>query len=137
MSSRPNTPTFGGYLLALGLGGLAFGLFCEVAGFDPGIWTPLAGLLLVFYVSLFTAGLPVLVLIALAAVVHLSLRGVADQRIHVAAAFGVPYLGMLPFALWSQGDSEVLLVLIALPISMALGRAAVVPLVERRRAVRS
>lgn len=131
MSRSPNTPGFLGYLAALGTGGLVFGLLCALTGFETGLLTPVFGVLVLLYLSLFTLGLPVVVLIAFALVVHVGVRPFQDQRVHVLTAFAAPFLGVLPFVVLSGFAHEAVLVLLTLPVSMAIGRAAVIPLVRR------
>ena len=133
---RPNTPGLGGYVLAFAV---AFGVFELVTlpfsggyGVEPAYALPLL-LYLMVQVGFFTFGLPFLLAYGVVLALHLLVRWEESQVPHLlAAALGGLGLACL-LALMVDQDGDRLLLLAALPLSMALGRAVVVPLVERRR----
>jgi hypothetical protein len=131
---RPgNTPGLLGYIVVALIGGLVVSAAVGVTHPDSELGA-LGALYLFFWGSvIFFGGLPVLAIGVPLLVVHLTCRGVADQRVHVAGT-AVAYLTPLAVAAYFQSGPWIdRLLVLSLAPAMALGRAAVIPLVPGRR----
>ena len=133
---RPNTPGILGYLLAFAV---AFGIFELVtlpfaggAGVEAAYSLQLL-LYVMVYVSFFTFGLPFFLACGVVLALHLLVRWVESQVVHLlAAAFGGLVLAAV-LALLVDHPGERWLLLVAMWVSMAIGRASVIPRVAARR----
>lgn len=134
-TDRPrNTPGFMGYVLTFAIAVLlvSAGLTIRV---DPEVD---AGDFFLF-AAFFGAWIAVLPAAVIVPLVHLAVRRVADQRVHVVVAGLTGLVGGA--ACWwfvSEGNlleiHEDALVVAGIGLATAIGRAAVIPLVQRRRA---
>jgi hypothetical protein len=130
----PYTPGFGGYLLAILIGVLLWSLGIGAAHPESEIG-PLGAVALLGFAVIYFLGAPVLAVGLPLLAAHLVTRRVADQRVHVAVT-GLAYLVPVVLALPWLGPVE-RQVLAGFAAAMALGRAAVIPLVPARRARRN
>lgn len=125
-----NTPGWGGYLLAWAASDAALALlypFLDPGELTPGVYATVAFVVLL-YGGVFSVAFapPGLVL------VHLLCRRVEAQWVHVLAAGGAGLLAGVVAEVWLlDGDSPAFVLVLA--AATAAGRAAVIPLVPRRR----
>ena len=134
--TRPHDPGAAGYLVAFVVGGAVFALltypFAET-GHAGAFGAGVLFLVTLGYLGLLTLGIPFLAAFAVVLGLHRLVRHHPDQLHHVllAAAAGQGLALCLARGLDRPGDQ--LLLVVALPVSTALGRWAVVPLVHLRR----
>ena len=124
-----NTPGWLGYAAAIGISVVSYGALL-------GLWGGGLGGALAAAVFVPVFGWPYAVPIGVvgAAVVHLTCRGVPEQWVHVAAAAGCGVVGGALFWGWFGHTAAFGMGSLMVGVAAGLGRTAVVPLVERRRA---
>lgn len=125
----PNTPGAGGYVAAWLASVLAFGGGLVVAGRPA--WPDLVAVVLVVLAAVLVVSIPFALVGVL--VVHVLCAPVEAQWFHVLVAGLVGYAAMVVTAVLS-GDPDWFGTGLWLAATTALARAAVIPLVHRRRA---